>query len=278
MSIAYYNGELQEKKNIRISLSDRAIFFGDGIYDAAIGKGEKIYLEEEHINRFFDNARKLNIPVTFTKTELSKMLKSTILANKFEQYFVYFQLTRTSQERLHAYPDTQKSNILITVKRHELPSPKKQLKLITRADDRYFMCDIKTLNLLPAVLASRAAVEAGCDEAVFVRGSTVTECAHSNVSIIKDGVLYTHPKTNLILPGITRERMLFICKRVGIPYTERPFDRNELFSADEILVSSTTKLLMRASHLDGFSVGCRDNKTSKKLIYAMRKDFFDAIR
>ncbi len=277
MSIAYYNGAFLEKENIRISLSDRAIFFGDGIYDAAIGGGGKIYLEEEHINRFFGNAKRLDIPISFTKSKLSNILKSVISANKFKQYFIYFQLSRTSEERFHAYPDTQKSSLLVTVREHILPSAEKQLKLITKSDDRYLMCDIKTLNLLPAVLASRAAEQAGCDEAVFIRESTVTECAHSNISIIKDGVLYTHPKSNLILPGITRERMLHICRCEDIPYVEIPFGKDELFSADDVLISSTTKLLLSASHIDGIPVGTGKNKMSKRLIYALRKDFFESI-
>lgn len=275
MSIAYYDGEFQEKENVRMPLSDRAIFFGDGIYDAAIGRGGNIYLEEEHIERFFGNARRLDIPVAFTKEQLSKILKSTISANNFKQYFVYFQLTRTSEERIHAYPDTQRSTLLVTVKAHEFPHPDKQLKLITTRDDRYLLCDIKTLNLLPAVLASRAAESAGCDEAVFIRDGIVTECAHSNLSIVKDGVLYTHPKSNKILPGITRERMLHLCRQMLIPYEERPFGKDELFSADEVLITSTTKLLLTASHIDGIAVGNNKNELSKRLVSALRKEFFD---
>lgn len=277
MSIAYYNGELKEIENIRIPLSDRALFFGDGIYDAAIGRGEKIYLEKEHIDRFFTNAKRLNIPLSMTKEELSSALKSTVSANIFEQYFVYFQINRVSEERTHAYPRNQKSSLLITVKNHELPPPEKQLKLITRQDNRYYLCDVKTLNLLPAVLASTEAEEAGCDEAVFLRDGKVTECAHSNISIIKDGVLYTHPKSNLILPGITRERMLYLCRRMHIPFTERQFTKSELLAADEVLVSSTTKLLLTASHVDGNYVGGGEKKLSEELISAMRMDFFDTV-
>lgn len=277
MSIAYYNGELSEIENVKISLSDRAIFFGDGIYDAAIGKGGKIYLEKEHIDRFFTNAERLNIPISMSKNELSNALKATVSANIFEQYFVYFQLSRVAAERTHAYPPSQKSNLLITVKKHELPPPEKQLKLITRPDNRYYLCDVKTLNLLPAVLASTEAEADGCDEAVFLRDGKVTECAHSNISIIKNGVLFTHPKSNLILPGITRERMLCLCRRMDIPFTERPFTKAELLDADEVLISSTTKLLLTASHIDGNCVGGGAKKLSENLISAMRMDFFDSI-
>jgi len=274
MSISYYNGEFSEYEKVRIPLSDRAVFFGDGIYDAAIGRGGKIYLEEAHINRFFDNAKRLNIPLNITKTELSNILKSTISVNKMEQYFVYFQLTRAFEMRTHAYSDTQKSNLLVTVTNHEFPDIRTPLKLITRNDDRYFLCDIKTLNLLPAVMASRAAWEAGCDEAVFIRDGKVTECAHSNISIVKDGVIYTHPKSNLILPGITRERMLFICRRDGIPYVERPFERDELFMADEVILSSTTKLVSPVSYIDGIAIGKGENKLAKTLLSALRDEFF----
>lgn len=273
MSIAYYNGDFCNFSSVRVPLTDRAIFFGDGIYDAAIGKDGGVYLEKEHLDRFFSNAEKMNIPVNFSKSELSSLIRRLISENGYDGYFIYMQLNRYGEERAHSYTDTEKSNLLITLKEHKLPSPDKELKLITLPDLRYSICDIKTVNLLPAVLASKKAEESSCDEAVFIRDGYVTECAHSNLHIIKDSVLYTHPNGKYILPGITRARLLYFCDKLGIKAKETPFTKRELFEADEVLVTSTTRLCQKATEIDGKSVGKSSSELGKILISALFRDF-----
>lgn len=276
MSIAYYNGKFCDYSDIRISLTDRCVFFGDGIYDAAIGKCGKIYLEDDHLDRFISNAKRLNIPLIYSKTEISELIHETINKNRFGQYFIYFQLSRYSEERTHSFKDSNRSNLLITVKEHTLPEQDKKLKLTVADDIRYKMCDIKTLNLLPAVMASKMAECYGYDETVFIRNGMVTECAHSNIAIIKNKVLYTHPANNLILPGITRAKMLFMCKKLGITYKEIPFSHSELTEADSIIVTSTTKLAIEAACVDGIPVGNVPNAQAKALVSSLRNDFFQS--
>ena len=108
-------------------------------------------------------------------------------------------------------------------------------------------CNIKTINLLPAVLANQKAEEAGCDETIFHRGDRVTECSHSNVHILKDGALKTAPCDNLILPGITRAHRIAQCREMGVPVIEEPFTLDELFDADEVFFSSSSALTCRFS-------------------------------
>jgi len=273
MSIAYYNGDFCDFSSVRIPLTDRAVFFGDGIYDAAIGRDGGIYLEEEHLERFFSNAEKMNIPVNIGKAELSALIRRLIDENGYGEYFIYMQLSRYGEERAHSYPETDRSNLLITLKEHRLPDPEGELRLITLPDLRYSMCDIKTVNLLPAVLASKKAEEAGCDEAVFVRDGNITECAHSNIHIIKDGALYTHPNGSFILPGIMRARLIYFCGKLGITVRELPFTLDELYSADEVLVTSTTKLCQRAMEIDGKRVENTSSEVGKTLISALFRDF-----
>lgn len=273
MSIAYYNGDFFDFSEVRIPLTDRSVFFGDGIYDAAIGKYGRVYLEREHLDRLFGNAERMGIPINMSRAELSSLIRELIQRNGFEEYFIYIHLSRFSHERTHSYPTCERSNLLITLRKHSLPEPDKELKLITLPDLRYSMCDVKTLNLLPAVLASKKAEDAGCDEAVFIRDGFVTECAHSNIHIIKDGILYTHPNGKFILPGITRKRLLYFCELLSVPYEERPFSREELCEADEVLVTSTTKLCLRAVEIDGEKVGNCDSGIGKRLIFALFEDF-----
>lgn len=143
------------------------------------------------------------------------------------------------------------------------------IKLITEPDTRFFHCNIKTLNLIPSVMASEKAKRAGCQETVFYReGGRVTECAHSNAHIIKDGALYTAPLDNLILPGIARKHLIQACDRLGISVHEEPYYLEDLFAAEEVLVTSSSNLCLHAHEIDGKPVG----GMQPELIEALRKE------
>lgn len=272
MDYAYYNGKFGRYEDITVPLSDRALFFGDGVYDAAVGRDGKIFLIDEHSDRLFKNAAKLRIIPPVSREELNKILFEVIRRSGLSEYFLYVQFSRSKARRVHSAVGAD-SNLLVTVSEWALPSPDKSLSLITAEDLRYQYCDIKTVNLLPAVIASTRAEESGADEAVFHRGDTVTECAHSNISILKDGVLLTHPESPFILPGITRRHLIDLAKALGVPVSECPFTLSELFSADEVLVSSTTKLVTRAKSIDRKKVGGGDGKTFSLLQAAVCEEF-----
>ena len=140
-----------------------------------------------------------------------------------------------------------------------------EYRLLSVEDTRFLHCNIKTLNLLPNVMAAQKAKEAGCSEAVFVRDGYVTEGSHSNISLIKDGVFVTHPLDNLILPGTERNHMIRYCGELGIPVEERAFTLKEMAEAEEIIVSSTSHPSMRAMELDGKAVGMKNAELVKKL-------------
>ena len=271
MKKVYYNGRFFDASEVGIPLTDRAIWFGDGVYDAAIGKRQKIYMIDEHLERLVGNARRMDIPMFCSPSELRKIL--TDMASYSGDVFLYFQLTRYSENRSHSYRDTDRSNLLITATEISLPSPRATLKLISARDVRYELCDVKTLNLIPSVLASKAAAVQGADETVFIRNGVITECAHSNVSMIKDGALFTHPTDEHILPGTARASLLRIARSMGIPVREKAFGYAELLAADDILVTSSSKLCLRAESLDGISVGCEENSIAIRLCQAMRQEY-----
>lgn len=275
---AYYNGNFCPYSDLKIPLYDRSIYFGDGVYDAMIGREGKIFLFDEHMDRLYKNAEKMDIAIAPTKEEIFEIISLLIRKSSLAEYFVYVQVSRYSAERIHTYADTLLSNILITVKDFRLPPINKRLSLITVPDVRYMMCDIKTLNLLPSVLASKKAEYSGADEAVFHRGERVTECAHSNVSMIKCGILYTHPTDRYILPGITRRHLLSACDRLKVKHIERPFTVRELKCADEVIVSSTSKLCLLAKEIDGISLSEKENSIGFELITEVRREFFEFIR
>lgn len=274
-SYAYYNGVFGKRKDIKVPLSDRALFFGDAIYDAAIGHSGKVFCEDEHIRRFLDNAERLNMRHTYSHAIISETLSEVISKSKLESYFLYFQLSRASESRVHSAKKCDSANLLITIEPFELADTSSTLSLITAEDLRYFYCDIKTVNLLPSVIAATKADHLGCDEAVFHRGNTVTECSRSNISIIKDGIVLTHPANNLILPGIARNHLLKACHELGIPFREVPFTLEELFCADEVLITSTTKLCKRATIIDGKAVGGKNSEMSSVICQYLEKEYLD---
>ena len=203
MANAFYNGSFADEREIYIPLSDRCVYFGDGIYDACIGCGKRLFLFERHAERFFNNAKRLSIRCPYSADEIREII-NTISEGIKGTFFVYVQLSRRGGERAHTFDEDSYGNLLVTVKPAELPAQDTRLRLVTVPDVRYEMCDVKTLNLLPSVLAAQFARRSGADEAVFIRGKSVTECSHSNVHIVRDGRLITHPADNHILPGIER--------------------------------------------------------------------------
>ena len=262
---------------VNIPLTDRALFFGDGVYDAAIGRNGKIYLKDLHINRLLSNAKRIGISNNIHAQSVSDILENLIKFSNLSEYFLYIQITRNHKFRKHSAKDCD-YNILATIDTFSASDFSVPLSLITVEDLRYFYCDIKTLNLLPSVLAATHADAAGCQEAVFHRGTTVTECAHSNISILKSGKLYTHPNGNLILPGITRARLLCACESLNIPYSESAFSIDDMMQADEIIVSSTTKLCTKVEKVNGIAVGKKDQYTADAICKWLYDDYLDATQ
>ncbi|MCF0229610.1 MAG: aminotransferase class IV [Parasporobacterium sp.] len=274
-SVGYYNGVMGELENMTVPMNDRGMYFGDGVYDATYAANGRIFEAEPHIDRFFNSAAALRMPFFMTREELRGELQKCVDACDCDgELMVYWQITRGTAARKHTFPENdQPANLLITVRNVKLADLRKKLNLITVEDTRYLHCNIKTLNLIPNVMASQQAKEAGCDEVVFHRGDRVTECAHSNIHILKDGVFRTAPTDNFILPGITRKHLLRICEETGVPYMEKAFTLDELFDADEIIVSSAGTLGAGVASVDGKPVGGKDPELLKKLQMAAVRDF-----
>ena len=266
-NVGYYNGEIGPLEEMKVPMGDRALYFGDGIYEATCAANRVPFAIEDHLDRMYNSLRLLEIPFRMereaVKVELQKVLDA---AEDSPVHFLYWQVTRGNAPRNHPFPPAEvEPSLMIFVKPHRMKSMEIPYKLISLEDIRFQLCNIKTLNLIPSVLANQRAVEQGCDEAVLHRGSRVTECAHSNISILKDGVLRTAPTDELILPGITRKHLLALAKDHGIPVLEEPFSMVELMNADEVIVTSSSALCMQAASVDGIPVGGKDPQRLKLL-------------
>ncbi len=257
-TLGYYNGRCGEIEEMTVPMNDRSCYFGDGVYDAELCRNYHIFALDEHINRFYSSASLLDIKLPLTKDEMKELLNSLVHKLDTGNLFIYYQATRGTAMREHVFPDSP-VNLWVTMVPEDVVDGSEPIRMITTEDTRYFHCNIKTLNLLPNVMAAEAAKRAGCQEAVFIRpGNRVTECAHSNVHILKDGILKTAPTDNLILPGIARAHLLAACRALGIGVDETPFTKEELFAADEVLVTNSSSLCRHAGMIDGVPVGCKD--------------------
>ncbi len=264
--VGYYNGEIGPLESMKVPMLDRALYFGDGCYDAATFKNHRIFALDDHLDRFYNSCRMLQIEFPLDREALAAELQKVVDLTDAPDGFLYWQASRGTAPRAHEFPNPKTvPNLMIYSKELHLKPMDTTLDLISTEDIRYEICNIKTLNLLPNVLAFQKAIEAGCQEVVMHRGEIVTECAHSNVLIIKNGVLKSHPRDNHILPGISLKHLFEIAPTVGIPAVEEAFTMDELRDADEVLISSTSKLCLRAVSLDGKPVGGKDPETAKKL-------------
>ena len=276
-TLGYYNGIIGEIEEISIPITDRAFYFGDGVYDAVMCRNNIPYLLFEHINRLYENCHLLGINVPKTKEEMSNLIKELCTMVDGEEKFVYFHVSRGSGIREHSY-NQSKGNICITVKPQRVLGVYDKVDLCTTNDYRYGYCNIKTLNLLPSVLAAQLAKNNRCEETVFIRDGYVTECSHSNISIIKNGELITAPCDKYILPGVTRAHLIENAKKAGIKVREEKFKEEELYLADEILISSSSKMIKGAKAINGKQVGGGDEKTLAYLRDSIYNSYLEATK
>lgn len=273
-TLGYYDGKIDELENMKVPMLDRACYFGDGIYDATYSRNKKIFAIDEHIDRFYHGLERVNIKFSMTKNRLRELLYELVGYTDDDELFVYWQVTRGEGIRGHSYNDDMTGKLWVMLKPQPIVDMSQKIILVTHEDIRYTLCDIKTLNLLPNVLFSQYAKERGAHECILHRGKRVTECAHSNVHIIKDGELLTPPADKFILKGVAREHLIKACSALGIAVKIRPFTLDEIYGAEEVIVTSSGSLCLQAQSVDGITVGGKQ----QALINALQSYLLEEFR
>lgn len=258
-NLGYYNGRVGLIEEISVPMTDRAFYFGDGVYDAVMCRNNIPYLLFEHVNRLYQNCHLLGITPPKTKEELSHLIKELVKLVDGEEKFVYFHVSRGSGIREHAFTEG-KGNLCITIKPQKVDNVFEKMDLAVTNDYRYSYCNIKTLNLLPSVLSAQLAKDNRCEETVFVRDGYITECSHSNISILKNGELITAPADKHILPGVTRAHLIEEARKHNIPVREEKYTLDDLYSADEIIVTSSSKMARGVKTICRKPVGGKDEE------------------
>ena len=274
MKIGYYNGVMGPVDEIRIPMQDRALFFGDGVYDVTFANDGKLFAMDDHLDRFYNSCRMMRIDFPLSREELTAEIQKCVNAAGDGEQVIYWQTSRGNCARNHVFPDpSNRPTLLIIVSDGKPIDYSHPLKLCTDEDTRFFHCNIKTLNLIPNVMASQHAKEEGCNESIFHRGSQLTECAHSALLLLKDGKLLAPVLNELVLPSISRKHIFEIAEAEGIPTEIRDISMDEVFDADEVIVCSTTKVCAHADTIDEKNVGMKDPELFGKI----QKAYFDRI-
>jgi D-alanine transaminase len=249
------NGRLVDMNENVVKMEDRGHQFGDGVYEVTKVYNGKCFALRPHLDRLYQSLRAIRIPATYTFEELVQFHEALIKESGITEGAIYLQITRGAAPRVHPFPEQVVPCLTMSIRSS---GPVKQefrdngVKIILIPDERWLRCDIKSLNLLSNVLGKQQAKEAGCYEAVMVRDGSVTEGTSSNFFVVKDGVIWTHPATNLILKGITRTILLErLAKELDLTILEKAFDVSFVKSASEAFLSGTSTEIMPVISIDG---------------------------
>ncbi|MED1801659.1 D-amino-acid transaminase [Brevibacillus porteri] len=256
----YVDGKWVEEGQVAVHPEDRGYNFGDGIYEVVrIYKG-RMYQWDGHLTRLFRSAKEIKMELPWSAEELTDLANQLIVKNNItenDDASLYLQVSRGASPRVHDIPSGIKPVIMGFVRHKDRPvaDMKKGWTAQLVEDIRWLRCDIKTLNLLGAVLVKQYAKDAGAQESILHRNGVITECSSSNLFVVKNGELYTHQADNLILHGITRQVVIDLARDNGITVHEEAFDMAFLKQADEVFLTSTTAEIMPLISVDGVAVG-----------------------
>jgi len=223
------------------------------VYDVVCCFNKKPFYLDKHLDRFFKSMAMIHINSPYTKGQIKDIIFQAVEKTDLNDFLVYFQITRGCAKRNHVYKDGMASNFYLVVR--EKRTYEKYRKdggapIISVIDDRWMRCDIKSLNLLANTLAAKKASMVGCIEAILIRNGIAAECTASNIFYIKDGTLYTEPLSPLILSGVNRGCVMKIAKRLKIPVIEKQSILQEFYDADEVFMTSATKLILNVIKID----------------------------
>lgn len=278
----YLNGRYVAAEDALVSVTDRGFLFGDGIYEVTRASGGELIDSPRHVRRFTRNLRELSIGFGEQNvSELVHVSRTLLRENSLEgDALVYWQVTRGAAPRLHQFPAPGTApTVLVSVSSANLPHATRArgASVITTPDIRWARCDIKSVNLLPNVLAKQKAVEAGAEEAIFVRDGVLTEGASSNLFGMLDGELRTYPLSNYILPGITREVVLELARECDLTVSERPLWADDLPRVTELFLTSTVNDVMPIVRVDGRPIGTGRPGPVSQQLYAAFADRLGAV-
>jgi D-alanine transaminase len=258
--VVYLNGEFLPRERATLSVDDRGFIFGDGIYEVTRVVNGRLFEADRHMRRLQYSLRGIGIDPRMTSDQIIDIHYRLIRDNELTsgEATVYLQITRGVAPRTHYFPPASTPPTVFLSASAFTPNREQReqgANGVTYPDIRWSRCDLKTVNLLGAVLAKQHAVANGALEAVYIRDGVITEGSHTNVFGVLGGELRTYPKCNFILSGITRDVVLELAVEEGVNVRETPIYQQELGQLDELFVTGTTSDVTPIVQLDGRPVG-----------------------
>lgn len=259
--IVYFNGEFMPKNEVKISPDDRGFLLGDGAYEVMRSYNGFLFKAREHILRMDQSLEKLRLMNPF-KGDIKGIGEKLIQDNNLQDSDAtfYIQVTRGAAPRQFAFPGEEVSPTVYAAVSAFQPAPNKNkrdkgVKIVLEPDIRWGRCDIKSIGLLPSVLASQRAKEQLAEEAVLVRDGVITEGSHLSFGAIFGNQFFTYPDSNYILAGITRQVVWEICNNIGISVNKYPIFVDQIKEADELILMGTTMEVCPVVQVDDWKVG-----------------------
>jgi len=273
--IAFVNGKWSDLSEAVVSIEDRGFQFGDGVYEVIRTYGRTVFGLTKHLARLAASAGEIEIMLPDSPKTMEAAIRTGCQKCGFEDVQVYVQLTRGRAPRNHVYPIPPETTWVMTFREpKKIPEKTREagVTLVSTEDIRWAKCHVKSLNLLPNVMAKEAARRAGAFEAVFVRDGKIMEGAASNIFSVFNRRILTPPTGPYILSGITREVILSIGAEQGFEMHEADLEQEDLYTADEIFLTGTTIEVLPVIQFDGIPVGMgRPGKTTQILYQAFQK-------
>ncbi len=255
--LIWLNGQVMPVSEARVSVEDRGFQFADGVYEVVRVYGGRAFAMEQHMDRLERSCGGISLGMPMGKAKLAGEMNKLVAESGLTDGMIYLQITRGAAPRSHVAGKC-KPTVLFYVRRlppvHK-PGTAPGAKLISVQDERWSRCWVKSVALLPNILAKHIAVAAGAEEAVFVQNGIISECCSSNIFVVIRGEVLTHPVGPKVLPGITRQILFDVAKKAGVPMSERPVFEAEAMMADEVFITSTTRELSWVSKWNGQRVG-----------------------
>ncbi len=256
--LVYLNGDFLPLEQARVPVLDRGFLFGDGVYEVIPAYGGRPFRLTEHLRRLNHSLGAVRMEAPLENDQWRQIIQRLLDQRMGEDQQIYLQVTRGAYDkRLHAIPEEVHPTVFVMATPLTPRDPalvEQGIAVVTVEDIRWQRCDIKAITLLANILAQQSARDAGAHEAILVRDGLATEGSASNFFLVKKSVILTPPKSNHLLPGITRDLVLELAEKADLPWREREIPVAELREADEVWVTSSTKEVMPVSRLDGQAV------------------------
>ena len=280
MSQVYLNGQYLPLEQASVSVLDRGFMLGDGVYELIPVYARRPFRLAEHLRRLQHSLDGIRLPNPLQEEAWRAVIARIIEGQASDDQSVYVQVTRGAAPRDHAFPKNTPPTVLVISNPMNPPDAAQMehgICAVSAADIRWGRCDLKTLNLLPNVLAKQKAIEAGCVECILFRDGILTEGAASNIFAVKDGVILAPVKDHRVLPGITYDLVLELAQANDLPYAVRDITEAEVRAADELWLTSSGREVQAIVQLDGANVGDGKPGLVYRRMYAMYQAFKKAL-